>query len=209
MTSLTKNPQPQAKNFFRVQTRRLAVSFDTSTRSVTHTGAEKFPCKATCVSAFFIQKSPKQPDAKVLSYHQTVRAAKTSVNTTGVHLYTTPARGSLKYCEFRLRWSVHASWLILSVVYKTAPAASIAVSYCWLASLCFLAQVVWMREEYNSVLTTPTEANEFNHFGQYQYIGKTQISARPIWPIYQSISTFQYWDRHVEPSQTWGSIPNN
>jgi len=32
-----------------VQTRRLAVSFETFTRSVEHTGPEKFPCKATCV----------------------------------------------------------------------------------------------------------------------------------------------------------------
>jgi len=37
------------KKFFRVQTRRLAASFDTSTRSVTRTGAEIFLRKATCV----------------------------------------------------------------------------------------------------------------------------------------------------------------
>ena len=59
MTSLTKNPQPPRKNFFRVQTRRLATSFDISTRSVTRTRAEKFPRKATCVSVFFSQKCPK------------------------------------------------------------------------------------------------------------------------------------------------------
>jgi len=41
-----------------VHTRRLATSFDASTRSVILTGAEKFPHKATCVSAFF-WKSPK------------------------------------------------------------------------------------------------------------------------------------------------------
>jgi len=41
--------------------------------------------------------------------------------------------------------------------------------------LCFLAQVVYMREEYNSVLSTPTEANKIGRFGRY--IGKTQISA--------------------------------
>jgi len=40
---------PQAKNFFRVQTRRLAASFDTFTGSVEHTVPEKFLCKATCV----------------------------------------------------------------------------------------------------------------------------------------------------------------
>jgi len=32
-----------------VQSRRLAVSFDASTRSVTRTGAEIFPHKVTCV----------------------------------------------------------------------------------------------------------------------------------------------------------------
>jgi len=32
-----------------VQTGRPAASFVTSTRSVTHTGAEKFPRKATCI----------------------------------------------------------------------------------------------------------------------------------------------------------------
>jgi len=43
--------------------------------------------------------------------------------------------------------------------------------------LFFLAQVVWMREEYNSVLSTPTEAGKISCFGRYRYIGKTQILA--------------------------------
>jgi len=34
-----------------------------------------------------------------------------------------------------------------------------------------------MCEECNSVLLTPTEADKIGHFGQYRYIGKTQISA--------------------------------
>jgi len=34
-----------------------------------------------------------------------------------------------------------------------------------------------MREEYNSVLSTPTEVNKIGRFGRYRYIGKTQISA--------------------------------
>jgi len=42
-----------------------------------------------------------------------------------------------------------------------------------------------MREEYNSVLLTLAEADKIDPFGQYRYIGKTQISA---WPIYRSIS---------------------
>jgi len=37
-----------------------------------------------------------------------------------------------------------------------------------------------MREEYNSVLSILTEADEIGRFGQYQYIGKTQILARYI-----------------------------
>jgi len=37
-----------------------------------------------------------------------------------------------------------------------------------LASLCFLAQVVWMREEYNSVLSTPIEAGNISCFGRYR-----------------------------------------
>jgi len=41
-----------------------------------------------------------------------------------------------------------------------------------------------MREEYNSVLSTPTEADKIGRFGRYQYIGKTQIRQ-----IYRSISS--------------------
>jgi len=43
-----------------------------------------------------------------------------------------------------------------------------------------------MREEYSSVLSTPTEADKIGRFGRYRYIGKTQMSARPI---YRSISS--------------------
>jgi len=32
-----------------VQTRKLAASFETFTRSVEHTGPDKFPRKATCI----------------------------------------------------------------------------------------------------------------------------------------------------------------
>jgi len=34
-----------------------------------------------------------------------------------------------------------------------------------------------MRGEYNSVLSTPTEADNIGRFGRYRYLGKTQISA--------------------------------
>jgi len=44
-----KTATPKQKIFFRVQTRRLAASFETFTGSVEHTGLEKFPHKATCV----------------------------------------------------------------------------------------------------------------------------------------------------------------
>jgi len=42
-----------------VQATRLAVSFKLLTGSVALTGQEKFPHKATCVSVFFSQTSPK------------------------------------------------------------------------------------------------------------------------------------------------------
>ena len=56
----------QAKIFLRVQTRRLAASFDASTRSIALTDREKFPRKATCVSVFFskIPKSARVPKWK-------------------------------------------------------------------------------------------------------------------------------------------------
>jgi len=38
-----------------------------------------------------------------------------------------------------------------------------------------------MREEYNSVLSTPTEADKI---GRYRYIGKTQISADISFDLY-------------------------
>ena len=43
--------------------------------------------------------------------------------------------------------------------------------------LCFLAQVVCMREEYISVLSTSSETDSIGRFGRYQYISKNQISA--------------------------------
>ena len=46
-----------------------------------------------------------------------------------------------------------------------------------------------MREEYNSVLSTPIEAHNIGRFGRYRYIGKTQMSADiSAMPIYRSIS---------------------
>jgi len=58
-----KNYTPQAKNFFWVQTRRLAASFDASTRFVTCTGAEIFLHKPRAFKHFFpiIPESGRTP----------------------------------------------------------------------------------------------------------------------------------------------------
>jgi len=61
-----KHTPPNKKIFFRVQTTSLATSFDTSTRSVTHTGAEIFPHKATSDPAVFLRTAWINPDVKVL-----------------------------------------------------------------------------------------------------------------------------------------------
>jgi len=37
-----------------------------------------------------------------------------------------------------------------------------------------------MCEEYNSVLSTPTEADKISSFGRYRYIIETQISAQYV-----------------------------
>jgi len=58
-----KKSVPPTQKFFRMQTRRLAVSFETFTGSVAHTRPEKFMHKATCSLGIFSQK---RPDAKVL-----------------------------------------------------------------------------------------------------------------------------------------------
>jgi len=60
-----KTRTPQAKKFFRMQTTRLAASFDTSTRSITRTGALIFPRKATCDPAVFLRTAWISPDVKV------------------------------------------------------------------------------------------------------------------------------------------------
>ena len=67
MTSLTTNPHPQQKFFFRVQTIRLAASFDTLARSVTRTGLEIFPREAMCSLPVFFRIAWINPDVKVLS----------------------------------------------------------------------------------------------------------------------------------------------
>jgi len=55
MTSLTKNPQPPTKNFFWVQTRRLAESFEPLNRSLAFSAPDLRSCKATCDPFFWCE----------------------------------------------------------------------------------------------------------------------------------------------------------
>jgi len=54
-------------------------------------------------------------------------------------------------------------------------------NYLDLVHCAFLCKLSAMHEEYNSVVSIPSEAENISHFGRYRYIGKTQISARPIY----------------------------
>jgi len=58
---------PNPKKFFRVQTTRLAESFELLTWSVVLTGLEKFLSKATCDPAVFSQAAWINPGVKVLT----------------------------------------------------------------------------------------------------------------------------------------------
>jgi len=66
MTSLTTNPDPQEKFFFRVQSTRLHAFFEIFAESLERTGAEIFMRKATCVWVFFSQNPQNHPVLKVL-----------------------------------------------------------------------------------------------------------------------------------------------
>jgi len=81
----------------------------------------------------------------------------------------------------------------LLVGYENAPANVAATQLSWLVTLCFLAHVVWIREEYNSVLSIPTTAAD--KIGRDWYIGEIQISADiSARPVYRSISTLKKAD---------------
>ena len=69
---------------------------------------------------------------------------------------------------------LHGSSCLLA--YENAPTSVAATQLSWLGSLCFLAQVVCMRDDYNSILSTPTLSAS---------LADTVISA---WLIYQYIS---------------------
>jgi len=66
MTSLTKNPNPPSKNFFQVQTRRLAESFESLNSSLPLSVPELGARKAMCDLYFLAQNPQNRPDAKVL-----------------------------------------------------------------------------------------------------------------------------------------------
>jgi len=44
-----------------------------------------------------------------------------------------------------------------------------------------------MHEEYDSVFSTPTEADKISHFDRYRYFGKTQISADILVYLYPQL----------------------
>ena len=82
MTSLTKHPHPPHKKIFRVQTRRLAASFEPFTGSVALTEPEKFPCKTTCVSVVFTRKSPKAARRRSINFVSSLAEISPATNLT-------------------------------------------------------------------------------------------------------------------------------
>ena len=64
----SKNPHPPTKNFFWVQTARLAESFELFTGSVALTRPEKFPRKVTCDLVVFAYTALINLDVKVLNH---------------------------------------------------------------------------------------------------------------------------------------------
>jgi len=59
MTSLTKNPQPPRKNFFRVQTRRLGVFWDFYRVCIAYWTGEIPTQSHVRLGVVFLRKSPK------------------------------------------------------------------------------------------------------------------------------------------------------
>jgi len=64
--SLTKNPQPTTKNFFTLQTTRLAKSFEHLNSSLPLSEPQLHSRKATCDPAVLGQNAWNRPDAKML-----------------------------------------------------------------------------------------------------------------------------------------------
>jgi len=60
-----------------------------------------------------------------------------------------------------------------------------------------------MRVEYNSVLSTPIEADNIGRLGRYRYISKTQISVDiSVRPVYWSISTKNGTNKNISKCKT-------
>ena len=135
---------------------------------------------------------------------------------------------------FRLRQLTCAPWFILSACLWKRTCWRCCKTTVLLGSLCFLVEVVCMRDEYNIILSTPIEADNIGCFVQYQYIGKTQISADilaktkkmvktlnektfPIRRGFEQLSTIIYWwvvvfqsfAKIVAPAQLKGKPPGN
>ena len=133
---------------------------------------------------------------------------------------------------FRLRRPTCAPWFILSACLWKCTCWRCCKTTVLLGSLCFLVEVVCMRDEYNIILSTPIEADNIGRFGQYRYIGKTQISAdilakknvknskREDFPIrrgFEQLSTIIYWwvvvlqsfAKIVAPARPKGKPPGN
>jgi len=66
---------------------------------------------------------------------------------------------------------------LVCLLIKTLLLTMLQDNLSWLGLLCLLEQVVWMREEYKSILPTLTEADKIGRFCRYRCFGKTQISA--------------------------------
>ena len=74
------------------------------TGSVEHTGQEKFPRKATCVSAFFSENPRKQPDAKELSQCGPVQLQSRRSHVARHSVVTGSRNHSKKNFKFEICW---------------------------------------------------------------------------------------------------------
>ena len=111
---------PKQKIFFRGQTRRFAVSFETFTELVEHIGLKKFPRKATCVQAFFFENLRILAYVKVLTLEiercflrccQSIISAK-FCRSTAYRQYLLMKAATLLFCMECLQTQVATSSLI-------------------------------------------------------------------------------------------------
>jgi len=96
---------------------------------------------------------------------------------------------------FRLRRPTHCSMVHLVCLFRKTHLLALLQDNCLELLRCAFLQVVCMREEYNSALSTPTEADKIGCFGRYRYIGKPKYR-----PIYRSISNWvNGWTQEDQP----------